>query len=96
MTDGNWTGMRNSWNGGSCRTGFATPSGNRPSSDRSSTAGALSPSSRIWGMSAKYIKLRLPDGVCNPYLLIYDFRKKKEYRQEEILFQDKRIFAVWV
>jgi len=44
-------------------------------------------------MSAKYIKLRLPDGVCNPYLLIYDFRKKKEYRQEEILFQDKRIFA---
>ncbi|RLC15494.1 MAG: AAA family ATPase [Deltaproteobacteria bacterium] len=30
------------------------------------------------------------------YLLIYDFRKKKEYRQEEILFQDKRIFAVWV
>jgi len=30
------------------------------------------------------------------YLLIYDFRKKKEYRQEEILFRDKRIFAVWV
>ncbi len=30
------------------------------------------------------------------YLLIYDFRKSKEYRQEEILFRDKRIFAVWV
>lgn len=30
------------------------------------------------------------------YLLIYDFSKKKEYRQEDIEFQDKRIFAVWV
>ncbi len=30
------------------------------------------------------------------YLLIYDFSKNKKYKQEEILFQDKRIFAVWV
>lgn len=30
------------------------------------------------------------------YLLIYDFTKHKEYRQEDIRFQDKRIFAVWV
>ena len=29
-------------------------------------------------------------------LLIYDFRKNKEYRQEQISFQDKQIFAVWV
>lgn len=30
------------------------------------------------------------------YLLIYDFNKGKEYRQECIRFQDKMIFAVWV
>jgi hypothetical protein len=30
------------------------------------------------------------------YLLIYDFRKNKEYKQEEIVIGDKRIFAVWV
>ncbi len=30
------------------------------------------------------------------YLLIYDFNKHKEYKQEEITFQDKHIFAVWV
>jgi hypothetical protein len=30
------------------------------------------------------------------YLLIYDFRKNKEYKQEEIAVGDKRIFAVWV
>ncbi|MDM8523289.1 AAA-like domain-containing protein [Desulfococcaceae bacterium HSG8] len=30
------------------------------------------------------------------YLLIYDFRKSKEYKQEEIVFEDKQIFAVWV
>ena len=29
-------------------------------------------------------------------LLIYDFRKKKEYKQEQITFKDKSIFAVWV
>ncbi len=29
-------------------------------------------------------------------LLIYDFNKKKEYKQEQITFQDKQIFAVWV
>jgi len=30
------------------------------------------------------------------YLLIYDFTKKKEYKQEQITFRDKHIFAVWV
>ncbi len=30
------------------------------------------------------------------YLLIYDFNKNKEYRQEQITFEDKQIFAVWV
>jgi len=30
------------------------------------------------------------------YLLIYDFRKEKEYREETIQFGDKEIFAVWV
>ncbi len=30
------------------------------------------------------------------YLLIYDFNKNKTYKQEEITFQDKQIFAVWV
>ncbi len=29
-------------------------------------------------------------------LLIYDFNKGKEYKQEQITFQDKHIFAVWV
>ena len=29
------------------------------------------------------------------FLLIYDFNKNKEYKQEEINFQDKQIFAVW-
>lgn len=30
------------------------------------------------------------------FLLIFDFRKQKEYKQELILFGDKEIFAVWV
>ena len=30
------------------------------------------------------------------YLLIYNFNKNKEYKEEEILFGEKRIFAVWV
>ncbi|MDM8523473.1 hypothetical protein QUF80_08890 [Desulfococcaceae bacterium HSG8] len=30
------------------------------------------------------------------YLLIYDFSKNKIYKHEEIVFRDKRIFAVWV
>lgn len=30
------------------------------------------------------------------YLLIYDFNRNKEYKQEQISFQDKTIFAVWV
>ncbi|QTA78905.1 AAA ATPase-like domain-containing protein, GxxExxY domain-containing [Desulfonema limicola] len=30
------------------------------------------------------------------YLLIYDFNKNKEYKQENISFEDKQIFAVWV
>jgi len=30
------------------------------------------------------------------YLLIYDFNKNKAYKQENIIFGDKNIFAVWV
>ena len=30
------------------------------------------------------------------YLLIYDFNKGKSYKEEQIQFQDKEIFAVWV
>ncbi|QTA82681.1 AAA ATPase-like domain-containing protein [Desulfonema limicola] len=30
------------------------------------------------------------------YLLIYDFNKNKDYKQEQIIFEDKHIFAVWV
>ncbi len=30
------------------------------------------------------------------YLLIFDFNKNKEYKQERIAFENKRIFAVWV
>jgi len=30
------------------------------------------------------------------YLLIYDFRKNKTYKQEEIAVGDKRVFAVWI
>jgi hypothetical protein len=30
------------------------------------------------------------------YLLIYDFNKGKRYKEEEISFQNKEIFAVWV
>jgi hypothetical protein len=30
------------------------------------------------------------------YLLIYDFNKNKTYKQEQIAFRDKQIFAVWV
>jgi hypothetical protein len=30
------------------------------------------------------------------YLLIYDFNKGKEYKQEQISFQGKQIFAVCV
>lgn len=30
------------------------------------------------------------------YLLIYNFNKNKEYKQEQIAFEDKQIFAVWV
>jgi len=29
------------------------------------------------------------------YLLIYDFNKNKKYKEEEIVFEDKQIFAVW-
>ncbi|MEK8020833.1 MAG: GxxExxY protein [Candidatus Parabeggiatoa sp.] len=32
----------------------------------------------------------------NGYLLIYDFNKGKTYKEEEISFHDKEIFAVWV
>jgi hypothetical protein len=30
------------------------------------------------------------------YLLIYDFNQNKAYKQEQIVFEDKQIFAVWV
>ncbi len=30
------------------------------------------------------------------WLLIYDFNKNKKYKQEQIVFEDKQIFAVWV
>ncbi len=30
------------------------------------------------------------------YLLIYNFNKNKEYKQEQIVFEDKHIFAVWI
>ncbi len=29
------------------------------------------------------------------YLLIYDFRQKKEYTQETIIYEDKEIYTVW-
>lgn len=35
-------------------------------------------------------------GLKRGYLLIYDFNKGKVYKEQEILFQDKEIFAVWV
>ena len=35
-------------------------------------------------------------GLKQGYLLIYDFSKNKEYKQERIHVQDKEIFAVWV
>jgi len=35
-------------------------------------------------------------GIKNGYLLIYDFRKDKKYRSENIKFADKEIFAVWI
>ena len=30
------------------------------------------------------------------FLLIFDFRKEKEYKEELIQYKDKQIFAVWV
>ncbi|MCB0594130.1 MAG: hypothetical protein H6557_31325 [Lewinellaceae bacterium] len=30
------------------------------------------------------------------FLLIFDFRKQKEYKTEKISFENKEIFAVWV
>ena len=35
-------------------------------------------------------------GLKDGFLLIYDFTKQKEYKQEQIAFEDKQIFAVWV
>ncbi len=37
-------------------------------------------------------KYSLKDG----YLLIYNFNKNKEYKEEQIVFEDKHIFAVWI
>jgi len=35
-------------------------------------------------------------GLKEGYLLIYDFTQQKTYKQEQIAFRDKQIFAVWV
>ena len=35
-------------------------------------------------------------GLQDGYLLIYDFTQQKTYKQEQIAFRDKQIFAVWV
>lgn len=35
-------------------------------------------------------------GLRDGYLLIFDFRREKTYRKEDIAFRDKEIFAVWV
>jgi hypothetical protein len=35
-------------------------------------------------------------GIKNGYLLIYDFRKEKKYRTENIKFADKDILAIWI
>lgn len=35
-------------------------------------------------------------GLTEGFLLIYDFNKNKRYQEEQILFSDKQIFAVWV
>jgi len=35
-------------------------------------------------------------GLSEGYLLIYDFNKNKIYKDEEIPFKDKQIYAVWV
>ena len=35
-------------------------------------------------------------GLKDGCLLIYDFNKSKSYKEEQIQFQDKEIFTVWV
>jgi len=35
-------------------------------------------------------------GLTEGYLLIYDFNKGKTYKEEQIEFHGKQIFAVWV
>lgn len=35
-------------------------------------------------------------GLKEGYLLIYDFTQQKTYKQEQIAFRDKQVFAVWV
>ncbi len=35
-------------------------------------------------------------GLTEGYLLIYDFNKGKTYKEEQIQFKDKQLFAVWV
>ncbi len=35
-------------------------------------------------------------GLKEGFLLIYDFTQQKTYKQEQIVFKDKQIFAVWV
>lgn len=36
------------------------------------------------------------EGLNKGYLVIYDFNKNKEYKQEKIYVEDKEIFIVWV
>ncbi|MDM8539388.1 hypothetical protein QUF70_21750 [Desulfobacterales bacterium HSG17] len=45
------------------------------------------------GQLSKYLDMY---SLNQGFLLIYDFNKNKEYKQEEIKFHDKQIFAVWV
>jgi len=35
-------------------------------------------------------------GLKSGFLLIFDFNKGKTYKSEQIRFQDKDLFAVWV
>ena len=46
-----------------------------------------------------FLLVPVGDGDCQLsllYLLIYDFSKNKAYKEEDIRFGDKDIFAVWV
>jgi len=38
----------------------------------------------------------IQDSLTHGYLLIYDFNKNKEYKEETYTLGNKEIFAVWV